>query len=200
MCRDATTGRQTVKFELPDLPLETERLELRDYVAQDWAAVHRYNRSEAFCRYLPIAPQTPDTTKAFLEQALHQQRQTPRLEYSLAVIDKALGKPIGGVRIGIKEGADRVASIGYAFDPEYWGRGCATEAVGRIVVLGFEHFGLHRVFALCDPENTGSIGVLEKLGMRREGHLRKQMLIRGEWRDSLLYAIIEEEYASLTQG
>ncbi|MFQ5957985.1 MAG: GNAT family N-acetyltransferase [Alphaproteobacteria bacterium] len=173
----------------PDLPLESERLILRDYVARDWRAVHRYNARAAFWRYLPIEPQTPETTKAFIAVALEQQRQRPRVQYNLAAVLRSSHTVIGGARIGITGAGE--ASLGYAFDPDHWGQGCATEAVRRLVALGFEHFGLHRISAVCDPGNTGSIRVLEKAGMRREGLLRQNLLVRGKWRDSYLYAVVE---------
>jgi RimJ/RimL family protein N-acetyltransferase len=55
---------------------------------------------------------------------------------------------------------------------------------------------LHRIFAWCDTENPASARVLEKAGMRREGVLRKNWTVRGEWRDALLYAMIESEWNS----
>jgi RimJ/RimL family protein N-acetyltransferase len=52
--------------------------------------------------------------------------------------------------------------------------------------------GLHRIFATCDPENVASARVLEKVGMQREGLMRQQMLVQERWRDSYLYAILED--------
>ena len=53
--------------------------------------------------------------------------------------------------------------------------------------------GLHRVWATADPENVASIRVLEKLGMRREGVLRRNVFVRGAFRDSAVYSVIEDE-------
>jgi RimJ/RimL family protein N-acetyltransferase len=52
---------------------------------------------------------------------------------------------------------------------------------------------VHRVWATCDVRNTGSFGVMEKLGMRREAHFQQDRFIRGAWHDSYLYAILAEE-------
>jgi RimJ/RimL family protein N-acetyltransferase len=49
------------------------------------------------------------------------------------------------------------------------------------------------VFATCDPENIASARVLEKTGMKLEGHIREHKFVKGKWRDSLLYAIISQE-------
>ena len=58
-----------------------------------------------------------------------------------------------------------------------------------------EKLGLHRIFATCDTGNEASSRVLEKTGMRREAHFRQDNMIRGKWRDSYLYAVLEDEWS-----
>jgi len=64
-----------------------------------------------------------------------------------------------------------------------------------MVDWGFERLGLHRIWAICDIRNVGSRRVLEKIGMSREAHLREHLWVKGRWRDSYLYAILEQEWA-----
>jgi RimJ/RimL family protein N-acetyltransferase len=59
--------------------------------------------------------------------------------------------------------------------------------------FGFDELGLHKISATCDPDNRGSARVLEKIGMRREGVLRDHFLIRGQWRDRLLWAVVRTD-------
>ena len=73
-------------------------------------------------------------------------------------------------------------------------KGYASEAAKEIIRFGFEDLNLHRIFATCDPNNIGSAKVLEKIGMKREGRLRQHKWRKGEWRDSFLYSILEQEY------
>jgi RimJ/RimL family protein N-acetyltransferase len=54
--------------------------------------------------------------------------------------------------------------------------------------------GKHRITANCDARNAASAAVLEKLGMRREGHLRQSTWAKGEWTDDLLYALLHDEW------
>ena len=61
--------------------------------------------------------------------------------------------------------------------------------------LGFGTLELHRIFATCDVRNVASARVLEKVGMRREGHLREDSCMRGQWRDSYVYGILEHEWS-----
>jgi aminoglycoside 6'-N-acetyltransferase len=52
----------------------------------------------------------------------------------------------------------------------------------------------HRITASCDARNTASAAVLERLGMRREGHLRESTWAKGEWTDDLLYGLLHHEW------
>ena len=94
----------------------------------------------------------------------------------------------------VSDPPNRGAWIGYCFNRRYWGRGYATEAARAVVDFGFASLGLHRIFATCAPENTASARVLEKLGMRREGHMARHKWVRGRGRDSCLYAVLEDEW------
>lgn len=47
-----------------------------------------------------------------------------------------------------------------------------------------------RIFATCRPENAASISILKKIGMRQERRLRNNVLIRGEWRDTLIFELL----------
>jgi RimJ/RimL family protein N-acetyltransferase len=54
--------------------------------------------------------------------------------------------------------------------------------------------GLHKVTGECDARNTASAGLLERLGFTREGRLRQQTWIKGEWTDDLIYGLLAEEW------
>ncbi|MHA4837080.1 GNAT family N-acetyltransferase [Sphingopyxis sp. MSC1_008] len=92
------------------------------------------------------------------------------------------------------DGKPDVKEIGYILRRDQWGTGIAREAVTRVIDHGFGEMGLRRIFADTDPENPGSIGLLERLGFQREGRLR------GEWethigvRDSLIYGLLRDDW------
>ena len=127
-----------------------------------------------------------------LELPLH----TPRLSFELAVIWRESGQLIGGCGLSVQNQPHRVGEIGYCLCPDFWGRGCAAEAARTLLALGFEQLQLHPIQATCDPENAGSRRVLEKIGMQQEGRLRQNLYIRGQWRDSLQWSILEHEWRS----
>jgi len=94
----------------------------------------------------------------------------------------------------ILRGAEE-GEIWYLVEPESWGKGIATEAAKQLLDYGFGELGLHRIWATCLPENPASAQVLEKVGMRREGFLVKNLKIQGVWKSSFLYAMLAEEWS-----
>lgn len=88
----------------------------------------------------------------------------------------------------------RTGEVWYKLHKDFWGSGYATEAVIRILEFCFTDLNLHRIEAGCAVENIGSIKVLEKASMTREGRKRKKLPIRGEWKDNYFYAILKEDF------
>ncbi|HYA34769.1 MAG TPA: GNAT family N-acetyltransferase [Candidatus Binataceae bacterium] len=83
------------------------------------------------------------------------------------------------------------AEIGYLLNRRFWGKGYATEAADCVIKWLLADGGLWRVWATCDVENIASAQVLEKIGMLREGTLRRLAIrpnISEEPRDAFLYA------------
>lgn len=174
--------------------LESERLVLREFTERDFDAVHRYGSDPEVSRFMPWGPNTEEDTAGFLRRAIAKQGREPRTQYELAVTLRDSGHLIGGCGIRVVNMELGEGNIGYCLNREHWGRGYATEAARRLLRYGFQHLEFHRLYATCDPENIGSRRVLEKIGMRQEGHLRENVRMREEWRDSLVYAILENEW------
>ncbi len=176
------------------MELFTDRLILRDFVYEDWPAVLAYQRDPRYLRYYEWTDRTPDDVQRFVQMFLEQQQAQPRLKYQLAMTLKSTGQLIGDVGIRRESAEAREADIGYELAPDYWGHGYATEAASAIVQFGFANLGVHRVWAWCIAENAASARVLEKLGMRQEGRLREKEYFKGRWWDTLVYAILKEEW------
>jgi RimJ/RimL family protein N-acetyltransferase len=88
----------------------------------------------------------------------------------------------------------RQAEIGFTLASQHQGSGYATEAVHRLLHYLLLERGKHRVRASCDDRNTRSAAVLERVGMRREGHLLESTWSKGEWTNDLLYAVLRREW------
>jgi RimJ/RimL family protein N-acetyltransferase len=186
--------------------LRTARLRIRELEASDWPAVHRYAADPRVVEYLWWGPNSEADTRTFIEKASNERRRSPRLDFDFVVAlersdagfesgVEAPGGVIGGCSLHARGKPEyRTCEIGYCLVPETWRQGYATETVAALLDFAFATAGLHRVFALVDPDNGASVRLLERLGLRCEGHLHKDTLIRGVWRDSLIYATLAEEW------
>lgn len=177
------------------MELTTERLLLRDLTPDDLDDAHAFGSDPEVSRYMPWGPNSLADTRQFLDACLAEQRQTPRTGHTLAVVCDAavIGVVSLTVQVGAASGPPHRGELGYSFNRGHWGRGYATEAAGALLHWAFDTAGLHRVEATCRPANPASAHVLEKLGMRREGHLRDHMMIHGSPQDSYLYAVLRTD-------
>ena len=181
------------------MKLETERLILRDFVKDDWQRVLEYQSDPLYLRYYEWTERTPEAVQDFVGWFLDHQKQNPRIKFQLAVTLKSNNQLIGNCGIRMDKADAFQADIGYELDPEHWNHGYASEAAHAIVDLGFNRFNLHRVWSWCIADNVASARVLEKLGMRREGHLRENEYYRGRWWDALMYGILSDEWQTHKQ-
>jgi RimJ/RimL family protein N-acetyltransferase len=86
------------------------------------------------------------------------------------------------------------AEIGFALRQTRWGQGLGSEAVRGVIDFAFAELGLHRLEADVDPRNMRSLRLLERLGFRREGHLRERYYMNGERQDAVMLAMLRTEW------
>lgn len=79
---------------------------------------------------------------------------------------------------------------GYKFDPDFWHKGYAREAMTFGISLMFEEFNLHRIEAYVMEDNTPSIRLLKDLCFEYEGICRQAIRIQNKWEDHMLFACI----------
>jgi len=179
------------------LAINTERLLLRDLSVRDLRAVHEYSSNPEVVHYMDWGPNTEEDDRSFIRLAAVSQHEKPRMHYSLGITLKDTNKLIGGCGIHESNPDNREGWIGYCLNREYWRKGYATETANALIAFGFSRLRLHRIFVTCDPANTASAHVLEKAGMHCGGHLRQHKWAKRRWRDSLLYAILDQEWKQL---
>ncbi|HVB20990.1 MAG TPA: GNAT family protein [Ktedonobacteraceae bacterium] len=170
--------------------ITTNRLVLREFAEEDWSAVIAYQSDPRYLHYYDWQERTEQDVRAFVRMFIAQHEEEPRTKFQLAITLASNGQLIGNCGIRKKTSDAQEADLGYELDPRYWGCGYATEAARAILTFGFRELGLHRVLAWCIAENAASAHVLEKIGMRQEGHLRQNEWMQGRWWDTLLYAIL----------
>ena len=179
-------------------PSPVPRLQLRAFVSSDFEAYAHYHRQPAVYRYLYAdAPQDTAVLQAqFARDALPQRLAQEGDTRRFAVVRSSDGCLLGETLLKLASAAARQAEVGYIFDPAYAGKGYATEAVALTLAQGFGDLGFHRIFARLDAANQGSVGVVERLGMRREAHLIENDQFNGQWGDEYIYALLAREWHS----
>lgn len=174
--------------------LETERLIIRELVEHDWRPLLGIEQQPKVVRYMTQEPQTEPSIRAYVERGMLAARDVPRLVFDFAITERGDDTLIGRVGMRRTESEPQMAMLWFLVDPRLAGRGYATEAARALLAYAFDEVGLHRVWGDCDPRNPASGRVMEKVGMRREGHLVENAWIKGEWCDSVLYAILAREW------
>ena len=85
--------------------------------------------------------------------------------------------------------------IGFTLAAGHQGKGYATEAATRLLGYVFGHLCKHRVTAVTDARNAPAVRLLERVGMRREGHFIQNIWFKGSWGDEYLYALLGQEWS-----
>jgi RimJ/RimL family protein N-acetyltransferase len=174
------------------LPIETERLRVRHLVADDLAAMHAIESRPEVVRWLYWEPRTEAEVRQALDNRIARARERPETGVTFGVEVLATGVLVGHISLTVEP--HRQGEIGFIFHPDHQGRGYATEAAAAVLAIAFGAYGLHRVFGRLEARNVASARVLEKLGMRREAHLRENEWIKGEWQSELVYAVLAREW------
>ena len=111
------------------------------------------------------------------------------------LFDKATGAPVGACGFHNWVPLHRRAEVGYALLDDRWKRqGIMTEALEFVMQFGFNNLHLLRIEACIGPWNDASIGLIQKLGFKQEGLMRQHYVRNGIPEDSLLFALLEQEY------
>ena len=182
---------------MPDVSfteLAGRRVVLRRFRPQDVAEFVAYRSHAEVARYQSWdAPYPPEAGERFVRQLMTAHPDTPGEWFQFAVALREAGQLIGDCAALPRADDPRQCEIGFTIAPGHQGRGYATEAVRLLVGYLFAR-GKHRITASCDARNAASAAVLERLAMRREGHLRQSIWAKGEWTDDLLYAMLHDEF------
>ncbi|KRF28137.1 GCN5 family acetyltransferase [Nocardioides sp. Soil805] len=177
-------------------PIRSNRLTIRPATPKDVEATWNYRRLPEVFEWLPRSAPTRDVyASAFVE--------SPRLERTLVVEHE--GVVVGDLYLHVHDawaqaevasaGVAAEAEIGWVLDPQHGGRGLATEAVAALIEACFFQLTVRRVHASCIADNVPSWRLMERLGMRREGHGRNEALHRDRgWLDGYHYAVLATEW------
>ena len=180
-----------------DLPIRGDGLylrasEMRDYI--EWAELREKSRS-FLTPWEPLWPIDDLTRASFRYRVRRHAEEMARDEaYSFFIFREEDDALMGGLSFGhVRRGVSQAATLGYWMGEPYAGKGHMTRAARAACAYAFEKHGFHRIEAACLPTNEPSKRLLERVGFKQEGYARSYLNINGQWRDHLLYALLETD-------
>jgi aminoglycoside 6'-N-acetyltransferase len=147
-------------------PLVTDRLRLRRSIAEDAETISSYRSDPEVHRTQGWERTDPDSVRADIEEMALRAPGERGGWVQFSVQERDGGRLVGDVGISPADGESGVVKVGYTMAPAFQGRGYGTEAVGALVAYAFDALGADVVRAYADADNTPSIRVAEKVGMR----------------------------------
>jgi RimJ/RimL family protein N-acetyltransferase len=176
-----------------DTVATTARLTLRLHRGGDLDRLVAIHSQPEVARYLLQEPWTAEDGEAQLER---RRRRTELAEPvgALALVIEREGELVGTVSLWRTEQERRTVELGWTLDPEHGGAGYASEAVAAALRIAFGQPDVHRVTAQLDARNTASERLATRVGMRREAHHRQDFWSKGEWTDTLVFALLATEH------
>ena len=142
----------------------------------------------------PAVPITPERAREYLSQQSQMQSGVENTWVMFALELKGHRRVIGEAGIFLFNQDARLGNMGWFIHPDFQRRHYATEAAGALLAYAFEDQELHRVTASCLTTNEPSFRLMQRIGMRREGHMRKSRKWRDAWLDEYAYALLREEW------
>jgi len=184
--------------------IETKRLLLRPFSMSDIDLVRSLYCNEELLRYTPFDVMTNERAKEHLVKIVQDWEKDPLQSLEFVMIKKpetpheSDEEKVGRCHILIDSDTD-TGMIGWIFCREYHGRHYARESGEALIRHCFDVLGLHRVNAVCHPENHASRRVLEQCRMRLEAHYMQKCRYTKNgiisWEDELEYARLSSEKA-----
>lgn len=171
------------------------RLGLRELAIADVEALFAIYGSPTATEHLSFAPRNREQVEQIVVRSVTAATATPRTEYALAVIEQETAELIGFGRLALDPHQQRGATMGFALRPDVWGQGYGVETVRLLLDVGFNDLDLHRIWGARSPINEASAKTMRAVGMVEEGTIREHVLKAGEWRDSVVHAILDREFS-----
>ena len=137
-------------------------------------------------------PITLEQVKKWFEPAPDRQM---REFIVFTVYHKHAKRPIGSIGFNHINWVSRNANIFLTIgEPEFWGKGIAGEASNLMINYGFTELNFHKIFAGVFTPNTRSFRAAEKLGFEKEGVLKEEMYVDGQYHDIHKFALFKRDW------
>lgn len=175
--------------------LTTERLVLRPFLLADAPDVQRIAGDAEVASTTCNLPHPYGDGVAEEWIGKHEEQFENGTELTLAITHRQQGCLMGSIGLKLNKRFEH-AELGYLIGKEFWNNGYCTEAARAMLGYAFGVLKLNRVFSHHFLRNPASGRVMEKAGMRREGHLRQHIKKGEKFEDIVCYGILRSEYES----
>lgn len=188
---------------MPRSQLESGRLILQRFSRRDSSTLDEAIRVSLadLNQWLPWARMdyTNGDTTAFIRESIQAWKEGRAWDYSIRTKEDP-SRHVGNVSLWTVSKLGKSAEIGYWIRSDEVSKGICTEAVDRLLQEAFAAMGYHKVILRIAVGNEPSDRVAEKLGFTKEGVLREELLIRGNWVDHTLWSLLDREYRALRRS
>jgi len=174
------------------LPLNVGNMVIRRIGSADYQDLLEYLSDPNVARFQFSPPYSADQVAALVESQGAVRVGDPGV--ALVLVAELKRRVIGDCQLTIHSLDDRQAEIGFRFNPQFTGRGLATQAVSAVLGFAFGRLGMHRVVSCTDVRNERSWRLMERVGMRREAHFQHDSYTKDEWVDDYVYAMLDHEW------
>ncbi|WP_126650580.1 GNAT family N-acetyltransferase [Chryseobacterium aureum] len=175
------------------MQLYTERLLLRDITLDDQQDIFNYRSDAEANQFQGWIPETLEEVERFIQRNNKEFNQ-PESWYQLLITDKETKAVIGDIGVHFIGEENVQAEFGITINTSFQGKGYASEAIKAVIDHLFNDLHKHRITASVDPDNTPSIQLMERIGLRKEGHFVKSLFWKNNWVDDVIYAVLREEW------
>ncbi len=169
--------------------LTTSRLRLVPCTDDHFEGLHDMNRDPEVMRYISGKAETPEGTREFIERVKARWADWGYSWWSFFELETALIVGAGAIQHLGRDKANPI-EIGWRLRRDRWGRGYASEAAQAMAAFAFDTLKVPLLSAICQPANTASSHVMEKLGMHYRGEERWYDM------DCAVYGMTAEEWAA----
>lgn len=176
------------------MDLKTKTVKLRKLRISDAEFISRNAKDRDITKYTFViaSPFDLKEAKRFIKRTQENIKKKKDYEFGIEPIkEKELIGTINLLNINYK---NKHADIGIWLDKRYWGKGFSKEALRLMIDFGFKQLKLNRIQARVLHENTRSQKLLERIGFKPEGRLRKKTFFKNKWYDDLIYGLLKQEY------
>lgn len=175
--------------------IETKQLILRPFKAADAQVMFdNWASDDEVTKYLTWTTHTDvSVTQMVVDDWMSHYNEKDYYQYAITVKENG-DEPVGGISVVQINDLIKNMEVGYCIGKKWWNKGIVTEAFNALIKFFFEEVGAEKVSARHDVDNPASGRVMQKCGLKFEGVIRRELLVKEKPRDLAHYSILKDEY------